>query len=100
MDDIGKGGDDAGEKAGAVKGRTTATKFEEQKRNYREAGYGIAKKVLGPRIVEAVEIVLEERWSGPNHHGRENCRITSSERITSLGCHLIQTIGSPHFDLK
>src|SRR5436309_1645834 len=40
------------------------------------AGHQITIKILGPRIVVRIQVVLKKRWRGPDENGCEDCGIT------------------------
>jgi len=98
MDDIRERGNEAGNKGGAVERWLLPS--EEYEGQHSEEGDGIPVKILGPWIVETVEVELKERGGRPNKDGRENGSVTSNECFGSFRCHLIGAIDGLRCDWK
>src|SRR5262249_37325233 len=72
MDNVRQAGHEADGYGVPVDGLLAASRSINQERRDGNAGRQITIKILRPRIVVAIEIVLKERWRGPDENGGEN----------------------------
>jgi tetratricopeptide (TPR) repeat protein len=54
-----------------------AAELKQDKGNDRETSHGISVEILGPRIVEAIQIELKQRWERPNADGGEEGNVST-----------------------
>jgi len=72
MDDIGQAGQEADADSVHVDPGSAAADAIENERRDGEAGDGVAVKILRPRIVIAIQVILKERRHRPDEDGGED----------------------------